>query len=242
MDSKETHNDILELIPAYALGILEEDDTTLVATHLSTCSSCQAELSRFETVVDSLPMAAEERDSSAKLRQRLMSQIQTQTAVTDPPPQTLQNRKSWWQTILPRLQNAFHQPYARPAFILATIILIVGAFFIWQQTTSTQIKLTATTAAPDATGLIKIAPTDGDAALSVAGLPPLTPDQQYQLWLIKDGQRISGAVFSVADDGSAMIPIRSERPLNEFDAFGITIEPAGGSPGPTGERVLGYNL
>ncbi|RJQ80137.1 MAG: anti-sigma factor [Desulfobacteraceae bacterium] len=31
----------------------------------------------------------------------------------------------------------------------------------------------------------------------------------------------------------------SPRPLNSYRTFGITIEPRGGSPGPTGSKVLG---
>jgi anti-sigma-K factor RskA len=34
----------------------------------------------------------------------------------------------------------------------------------------------------------------------------------------------------------------SEQPLKAFSTFGITIEPAGGSPGPTGDKVLGGGL
>ena len=78
--------------------------------------------------------------------------------------------------------------------------------------------------------------------LTVAGLPVLSPEQQYQLWLIVDGQRASGAIFSVNEDGWAKVSVDSERPLAEYGAFGITIEPTGGSPGPTGERVLGHEL
>jgi anti-sigma-K factor RskA len=31
-------------------------------------------------------------------------------------------------------------------------------------------------------------------------------------------------------------------PLLKFQAFGITVEPTGGSPGPTGEKVMGGEL
>ena len=42
----------------------------------------------------------------------------------------------------------------------------------------------------------------------------------------------------VAD--SQMFSVDSERPLSEYGAFGITIEPADGSPGLTGEQVLDH--
>jgi anti-sigma-K factor RskA len=68
-------------------------------------------------------------------------------------------------------------------------------------------------------------------------LEPLSPDQQYQLWLIENGDRLDGGVFDVGDDGYGSLTVRAPEPLDSY-AFGVTIEPAGGSPGPTGPRVL----
>lgn len=76
----------------------------------------------------------------------------------------------------------------------------------------------------------------------VDGLPKLDESQQYQLWLIKDGERTSGGVFSVTSSGYGWVYVRTPDPLASYQAAGITIEPAGGSPGPTGDKVLGGNL
>ena len=70
-------------------------------------------------------------------------------------------------------------------------------------------------------------------------MEPLDDAQQYQLWLIRDGERTSGGVFSVSQSGYTAMQVYSREPLASFDAFGITIEPYGGSPGPTGDKVLG---
>jgi anti-sigma-K factor RskA len=148
----------------------------------------------------------------------------------------------WWQSLANSTRAFLAGPRWQPVLALVALIVLIGAYFIWQQGGAEQVELTATDAAPDAQGLIEIAANGRDASLTVAGLPPLPAEQQYQLWLIRDGQRDSGAVFSVNTDGSATVPVESERPLSEYGAFGITIEPAGGSPGPTGERVLGHNL
>ncbi len=84
---------------------------------------------------------------------------------------------------------------------------------------------------------------DGEhGSLVVDGLPLLDESQQYQLWLIRDGVRTSGGVFSVYDEGYGLLKIDAPDPLISYQAAGITIEPAGGSPGPTGERVLGGDL
>jgi anti-sigma-K factor RskA len=104
------------------------------------------------------------------------------------------------------------------------------------------IPLAGTETAPQATGLIVIS-ADGEHGTLVAdGLATLGQDQQYQLWLIKDGERTSGGVFSVNQEGYGSLWVESPQPLSSYSAFGITIEPAGGSPGPTGNKVLGSTL
>jgi anti-sigma-K factor RskA len=71
----------------------------------------------------------------------------------------------------------------------------------------------------------------------VSGLKTLPIAQQYQLWLIKNGVRTSGAVFSISQPQQIVV-INSDISLEFFQGFGVTIEPQGGSPGPTGNKVL----
>jgi hypothetical protein len=49
-------------------------------------------------------------------------------------------------------------------------------------------------------------------------------------------------VFSVTPQGYGCLLILSPLPLGSYQRLGITEEPAGGSPGPTGRRVLGGSL
>ncbi len=80
---------------------------------------------------------------------------------------------------------------------------------------------------------------DGSAAIFVVyGLPQLPAGQLYQLWLIHDGQRDSGGLFAVDDEGYAVLLIHAPRQLGQYQGLGVTNEPASGSPAPTGTRVL----
>jgi anti-sigma-K factor RskA len=66
----------------------------------------------------------------------------------------------------------------------------------------------------------------------------------YQVWLIQpDGHRTSGGLFH-PEPGQPFVSvvIPSERPFSDFTGLGVTIEPAGGSPAPTGVRVLGTSF
>ena len=229
--SELTHDEIREILPDYALSLLDQSERAQVVAHLAGCPSCRAELADYTTVVDKLPLAAPIVDPSPALKARLRQRIA-------PAPQPA--AVSWWERLFGRSAPARWQPVLG----LAALVLLLSVV-IWQlagRDANSQITLSPTEVAPAASGLINITADGRTATLAVTGLPELPADQQYQLWLIVDGQRQSGAIFSVDEGGGATVPIDAARPLAEYGAFGITVEPAGGSPGPTGARVLGYGL
>lgn len=78
----------------------------------------------------------------------------------------------------------------------------------------------------------------GIAVVYVRDFPELPPDQAYQLWLRKDDQRISPGLFTVEKGGMGIFVFPIEQSLDFYDIMGITPEPAGGSPGPTGSPVV----
>jgi len=146
-------------------------------------------------------------------------------------------------------------PRLAPAWALASlvVILFLGAsnVLLWQQMRDLRasqpaplkvVTLTGSQVAPTASGLIVISRDGRYGTLVVDELPALDEARQYQLWLIQDGQRTSGAVFSVSPDGYGSVWVSSPQPLIDYSSFGITIEPKGGSPGPTGDKVLGGDL
>ncbi|MGB3715067.1 MAG: anti-sigma factor [Candidatus Promineifilaceae bacterium] len=241
------HDHIKEQIPAYALNALEAKDAATVRDHLVGCAYCQAELAAYESIVDALPMAAPEADPSPALKNRLLRRV-----VVSPVESTAadETRSSLWQRISEALQGLSTAPRWQPATLIVIIALVASNLLLWQQANQPEdytpgwqeVPLTGSDIAPQASGLIYISVDGLNGTLIVENLLQLSPEQQYQLWLIQDGERTGGAVFSVDENGYRGIQIESAESLLDYSSFGITIEPAGGSPAPTGERVLGYNL
>ena len=234
---------VSDLLPGYALGCLDPADETRVSDHLATCASCRTELQSFQVVTDQLGLAVPDVPPPDRLKRELIARIQ-------PPQPTARGepRRSWWAG----LQSLWQR--AAPAWGLVSLLLILALgvqnLMLRQEPDEPQmtsggmriVTLQGTEAAPDATGTLVIS-TDGEhGTLVVDSLPPLDPALQYQLWLIKDGQRTNGGVFSVDDAGYGALWIYAPAPLSSYPGFGITVEPAGGSPGPTGEKVLGGSL
>lgn len=92
-----------------------------------------------------------------------------------------------------------------------------------------------------ATVTVFYAPQSTTAYVSVANLPPLPPEQTYQVWLIKRNQRAPSRVFNTDASGVSRLIVQSNEPFSTFQNISITIEPAGGSetPNPAGPIVLG---
>ena len=135
------------------------------------------------------------------------------------------------------------------ALVLVVALITTVAFFLRQGTPAAPVpqnvrvvQLAGDDSTPATTGYLMVFPGENNGSLTVDNAPALQPGFQYQVWLVEDGQRISGGVFSVNDQGYGVLQITADRPLDRFDRLGVTVEPAGGSPDPTGARILGGDL
>ena len=91
-------------------------------------------------------------------------------------------------------------------------------------------------------GVMMVSQTGTDALLLVVDLPPLPADKVYLVWLMKERAKYNAALFTVGSTGYGQTVIIPVAPFWEFEAAGITIEPAGGSVDPTGVNILKGDL
>ncbi len=247
--STDTH--VFDLLPAYALGSLDREESNRVALHLDDCALCQKELRAYQSVVNQLPFAVPERIPPARLKQAILASAEAQGNASRTPAPT---RPSAELSFLTRVRQHLLGPvpgWSLVAIILALIVLLAGNILLLQRSQRLAaasanefriVRMAGTVSAANATGWIVISQDGTAGTLIVQNLPSLDQSHQYQLWLIRDGNRVSGGVFSVDDRGYASVWVYSPRPLIQYQTFGITVEPIGGSPGPTGSKVLGGSL
>lgn len=71
-------------------------------------------------------------------------------------------------------------------------------------------------------------------------MPQLSQEQTYQAWLIdSQGGRISAGIFHPQTNQTYTTQvITTDKGFSNYVGIGETVEPAGGSEQPTGERVL----
>lgn len=99
------------------------------------------------------------------------------------------------------------------------------------------VLLSGTESAPAASGAFYVSEREG--VLVVRGLEPLAEEQAYQLWLIPaEGQPVSAGLLPLREAGPTWQTVAIPDGARDFAGFGISIEPALGSPAPTGPIVL----
>jgi len=234
------HDQIYEMLPAYALGCLDQEEAVMVSEHIATCAKCNGQFLEYRSTVDAMAYGAPGVYPSDSLKQKLMQRIQTtakKPSVSQPAIKH-QKLKSLWQSL-------------SPAWTFASLALIVSLtvinLFQWHHTQKLQkevdvelliLKMKGTPKAPKGDGTFIISQNRKKGVLVASDLPIHRENQQYQLWMKKKGQQVSGGVFSVTPTGYAVVEIQSEESLSNFRSFKITLEPVGGSPTPSDYIVM----
>jgi anti-sigma-K factor RskA len=239
--STEVEYHVTDLLPGYVLEILTDDEARQVAGHLKGCQDCRAEYHRLQQVIDELPLALIQTAPPPRVKETLMSTIHARNPKTAP-----SSQPSWWQ----KLSAGLRKPLPSLGLALILVMAVSNLLLLRQvsisnpqaNTSMRVIALANTKDSPQAVGTLIMDQHGHYGTLIVDQLPALDVGQQYQVWLNRDAERISAGLFSVNYDGYASLELLAPLPLIQYDTLGITIEPTGGSPEPTGARVLGGDL
>ncbi|HLO33047.1 MAG TPA: anti-sigma factor [Anaerolineales bacterium] len=240
------HLPYLENIPAYALGALDAKEAAALEAHLQTCTSCSDELAAYRAVSDNLLLSLPPQMPSTALRKRLQKRL-----------------PSAQKTARPRLNWSFSRLAVAVAMVL---LLALNVFSISQvralrsqqeqlmdQIQNGQMALVMLSypntqsfpiKAAKVTGSLLLDKEYNNAVLILRGLPPISENQTYQIWLIDpNGDRTSaGLLRPQANLPFISQPLHSMKDLTNFVGVGMTVEPAGGSDHPTGSTVFRINF
>lgn len=233
----ESH--VLDLLPAFALGSLESDEALQVERHLLSCWICRREAQHYQTIAEQLSLAVPPVTPPPAMKEQLMRRVRGAHAPELVSEKKVIAERPWLERLL-------------PVWGLASLALVVIMVFfglaLWQRMDRLEVatspggmravSLNETAEIPGATGFVLVSVDGRNGALVVDGLPPLEESRQYQLWLVRNEQKISGAIFSTDEQSYGGTRIRAPGSLLEYQSATITIEPAGGSSQPTGAPVL----
>jgi anti-sigma-K factor RskA len=98
-------------------------------------------------------------------------------------------------------------------------------------------ELAGTNVAPGAHAMLAYDKT-GQAMLMTRNLPAAPPGMAYQLWFIKDNQKMPGKVFTTDARGNGVLEDQIPASALASAVYAITLEPASGVQVPTGAIYL----
>ncbi len=230
-------DDLHHLAAAYVLDALDDSEHRAFEEHYPNCEICQQEVAEFRSTAAHLAAAAAAEPPPA-LKNLVMAEVAT-TRQDAPRPSVVST------DALSARRERRNRRTASLLAVAAAVILLVGAsvFIVSSRGGS---ELDDVVAAPDsqvvqlegANGSVRVvwSPSREQVAFFGNDLPDPGEGMTYELWGISDeagavsaGQfdPVDGTVRQVADVGD-MAPA----------AWGITIEPDGGSPAPTTDVIF----
>jgi anti-sigma-K factor RskA len=238
----EDHRVFNDNLAAYALGALDTEETSALEAHLRTCDECRLELADYQLISSGLLTALPPRNPRPALKRSLQKRLPGEV-----------------RSVHPRLKWSLNQYLAAGAFVFLIGLNIFSAFEVYtvkkdkaelngqygsDQTAIAMLAYPSTQSTVfDQNGISGSLLVDKNRNLLAVfawHLPPTPAGKTYQMWLIDpQGDRTSGG-FLIPDNDQAFVMaiIRSQQPLTGFTGLGVTLEPSGGSPKPTGEKIL----
>jgi anti-sigma-K factor RskA len=241
-----------ETLGAYALGALPEPEAEAVTHHLAECPACRAVTADLAATVHLLAAVPAPVEPSADLRHRLLAAAQAELESGAPP-----------ATPIP-----FPGPRARPSaarrtaswfpWVAAAAALLVSlSVGVWNAQLRGELReqgevvevyeharqtwaLAPPTAGAQGRGFVAVPESGGPPVVVLQDLPDQPPSRTYQVWVIRNGQPVSAAVLQPGREGQQRVELQQD--LAGAQTVAVSVEPAGGSPSPTGPIVLAGNL
>lgn len=236
-----SHEEVKDLVGAYVLGAVPEGEAQLVRAHILSCDECLAEADSYMAPAGSLALAVEPVDPPAGFADRVMAAALGTAEAEGPRPldrdEGAKVVRGPWTGAWRNLAVA-----ATIAALLVASVSVFGAIRATRELDETQAALTALLHSDEGMALqgsggavARIVPTFRGATMIATGFDEAPARHVYQVWLMKDGTPVSAGLFDGSQDVSI---IEMEAELSRFEAAAITIEPDGGSAGPTTEPIL----
>jgi anti-sigma-K factor RskA len=228
-----THDEIEELLGAYALDALDEDERQEIDDHLVTCPRCRAEVAAHREVTALLGNVSGDVPAGAPdhLWDRISASLQEEPPVLAP----VARPRSWrrFAVIVPLGAVA-------AGLILTVGLLAAKVSNLNQQVTSLgagqgvssvilnpahkTVELNSANARWRTEAVVL---PSGQGYLIDPSMPAIGSSKTFQLWALSNGKVVSLGVLGPRPDG---VPIRVEPTMT---LLMITAEPLGGTPVPT---------
>lgn len=255
------HLMIVELLPDFVLGKLDEASLRRVQRHLEICETCQGEYANAMAVLGQLAPVS---PPAPWLRGAVLRRAAISVREKSPAPfsQAPASGKRVLMRLLPERGRTQDLPFGHPLsrWVLvasSAVVIFVSGLLGWSY--EQRMVITAddrihalvgdpTAAFPlddsdlsvSAAGVLFAEPEGREVYLVANGLPVLPQDQRYQVWLFTtEDELVSAGMLAVGNDGAVRELLQTPDPFADYVGVGLTAEPLSGSDTPTSALVLG---
>jgi anti-sigma-K factor RskA len=226
-----THEELKELLGAYALGALSEDERRAVQAHLRECDECRAEADSYMYATDALAATVSPVPLPAGFAGTILDRV------APPEKQRARPRPSRrWAIAAVGLAAAT----SLAAIVLAFLFVDARSDLQTNEEVLAGVLQSDEGVALQGSGdsVARVVPTPQGSALVVANLGTPPEEKTYELWFLPGRpEPVSAGTFDPSGD---IFVFRTELSIQDYDEAAVTIEPRGGSrgPGPSGPFVL----
>ena len=253
------HDALRQQAALYALGNLSDAERSAFETHLNGCAQCKADVTAFLAVCGALAQTVEQHDPPAALRRRILGAARRAPEA----PYRLSALAPWLAAAAMLVVTVGMGMYAvqlrqrvgnlevqlRDALVRVdngerriTVALRAAAdaqtpLAILTAPDLQRIDLAGQPAAPRASARAFWSRSRG-LVLTGANLPSLPPGRVYQLWFVTAQAPVSAGLLKPDETGRLTSVLDTPSDIPAPAALAVTIEPEGGSPGPTGAKYL----
>jgi len=218
----------LDDLAAYALGILDADETARVSAHLQSCKTCRTAVESLAETVWTIT-ETQGRDAPPRVRAAIVERARVDRAAR------------------PSFATLFRRPvplFVPVALALVLVVALVGygtarrdadryAAVVAQTVGAKVVPLAATGAVGGVRGSLVI-PSNGAAPYLILDLPPAPAGKTWEAWVIRGDTPVRAGIT----DERGLTTLTLSAAVASGDTVAVTPEPAGGVDAPTGSPVL----
>ena len=259
-----THDELVVLAPAYALGALEADERRAFESHLAQCEICASEVRSLGRVTAGLAQSVPLVTPRDALRDRVLLAVGARDARVHESHTRSRSVMVQWlayaacvavataavlyaMNLRTRVENLEARLEVAQTRLAAADRAMVDARRVAFETQSamavlaaadlTRVDLMGAPAAPQASGRALWSRQSG-MVFAASNLPPLEAGKIYQVWLVAGGPPVSAGLVAPDENGRSVGIFRTPVDVTGPVTVAVTIEPEGGVPAPTGAFYL----
>ena len=228
--------DMHELVGAYALDALSDEEREAFEAHLATCEPCQAELASLADVLDGLADDGEAGDVPAGLAARIAAELAVtpqDVVVADAPVADAPVAEAPLAEVVPIRKRSVGRILAVAAASVAVLVIAASVFVTLNKPSDADRIRAASDVVEFQTGIsdVTVFVSDSEGGIAVEGdMPAPAAGKEYQLWVVPaDGSApIAGPTMGGGETDAAWLT-----DLDGASAIAVSLEPEGGSTTPT---------